>query len=98
MDTNGRAKGGRFAPGHNLSSKPRQTKTKHFARLLRETITDDDLVAVVRVLLTNAIEGEPWAVREFLDRACGKASQEVNVEGGLVEAFKAIAQGAADKV
>ncbi len=41
--------------------------------MLAETITAEDIRAVLNVLLDRAKAAEPWAVKELLDRCLGKA-------------------------
>ena len=43
--------------------------------MLTETITAEDIRAVINVLLERAKAAEPWAVKELLDRCLGKAHQ-----------------------
>ncbi len=56
--------------------------------MLAESVTAEDIRAVLTVLVEKAKAGEPWAVKEFLDRTLGKADQRLEVtgaDGGPVE-------------
>ena len=49
--------------------------------MLAETVTEADVREVIAQLLEKAKGGEPWAVKEFLDRTLGKADQRLEVTG-----------------
>ena len=70
---NGRDGGGRFVKGN--AGGPGNPHAASVARLrarIVEAVTDGDLADVVRALVQAAKAGEPWAVRELLDRLIGK--------------------------
>ncbi len=71
--TNGRDAGGRFAKG-NLGGpgNPFARRVAQLRAVIVESVTDADLAAVVRTLIDAAKGGEPWAVKELLDRCIGK--------------------------
>lgn len=88
-----RAKGrdpatGRLLPGHGMAGKgnPHAKQIAQFRAAIYESVTKDDLVAIVRKAVDQAKRGDK-AARDFLfDRAIGKATQvvEANVEGNAV--------------
>ena len=45
--------------------------------MLTETITAEDIRAVLNVLVEQAKAGERWAVCELLDRCLGKPTQQI---------------------
>ncbi|MCZ6756594.1 MAG: hypothetical protein O7E49_14895 [Gemmatimonadetes bacterium] len=49
--------------------------------MLAEGVTAEDIRAVLTVLVEKAKAGQPWAVKEFLDRTLGKADQRLEVMG-----------------
>ena len=49
--------------------------------MLAETVTAEDIRAVLTVLVEKAKAGQPWAVKEFLDRTLGKYDQRLEVTG-----------------
>ena len=51
---------------------PHARRVARLRGLIVQAVTDDDLGAVVRALVQAAKAGEPWAVRELLDRCIGK--------------------------
>jgi hypothetical protein len=70
------AKGNPGGPGN-----PNTKQVAIFRESLYACVTSEDFTAIVRELITNAREGKPWAVKEFLDRILGKAHQSIGVEG-----------------
>ena len=40
--------------------------------VLADSVTEKDMRAVIRALVSKAKAGEPWAVKEFLDRMLGR--------------------------
>ena len=65
-------KGGRGSPLSGLANQLR-------SRLLA-SITEGDLEDVADELTRRAKAGEPWAVVEFLNRVCGKPTQQVELD------------------
>ena len=98
MDANGRASNGRFEKGHSLSQGKRNTRRSEFNARLRDAVTDEDFEAIVGKLIEEAKQGEPWAVKEALDRLCGKPTQDIEVEGAGLSVFKAIDRSAVEDV
>ena len=52
-------------------------KVSNLSVRLLDSITDDDLTTVMRTLIDKARAGEPWAVRELLDRVFGRPNQPI---------------------
>ncbi len=83
--SNGRRANGRFARGNpGGPGNPHARRTADIRRLIRESVTDDDLRAVVRCVVKKAKAGEPWAVKELLDRLEGKPTQAADEYAGRV--------------
>lgn len=60
-------------------------KGKLFAEQLRKVLVQDDalkLRAIAKKLADAAEEGEPWAVKEIMDRIDGKPHQSTSIEDG----------------
>ncbi|MEX2212584.1 MAG: hypothetical protein WD768_00555 [Phycisphaeraceae bacterium] len=71
---NGRDAGGRFAKGNaGGPGNPHARRVAHLRARIVEAVTDDDLADIVATLVRCAKAGEPWAVRELLDRCLGKS-------------------------
>jgi hypothetical protein len=71
---NGRQPNGRFAKGNpGGPGNPHARKAAELRALILSALSDSDLRAIVRTLIAKAKKGEPWAVREVLDRCIGKA-------------------------
>lgn len=49
--------------------------------MLAETVTAEDIRAVLSVLVEKAKAGQLWAIKELLDRTLGKAYQRLEVTG-----------------
>ena len=78
----GRTPGGQFAPGNQFGKGNPQAQ--HIARWrasFAEAVTDEDLKATVVKLAAAARAGQPWAVRELLDRCLGRSIQGVQLDG-----------------
>jgi len=84
--SNGRASNGTFAKGNTLGQgNPHGSAVNRLRTLLLESVTDDDLKAVVSKLVTMAKGGDLAAIKELFDRLLGKppAAVEVEVAAGL---------------
>jgi hypothetical protein len=71
-------KGG--APKGNDNAK----KGKLFYNELRKALVQQDQINLRRIadkLVEKAIDGEPWAVKEIMDRVDGKAIQATEISG-----------------
>lgn len=66
-------KGNRGGPGNTAIAE--RTKEHHKAFL--NAVTAGDTAKVVKQLLKFAIAGEPWAIKEYLNRVLGKPLQQV---------------------
>jgi hypothetical protein len=70
---NGRDGAGRFAKGNaGGPGNPHGGTVSRLRATLLDAVTEDDLRAVVAALVRRAREGDVPAIRELLDRACGK--------------------------
>lgn len=60
-------------------------KGKIFYSALLNVIEDDDAILkmIVQTLIEAAKNGEPWAVKELIDRLDGKAAQPTELKGGF---------------
>ena len=75
-DNKGRfAKGNKGGPGHPLSGRVNQLRS-----MLLEAITEDDLNAIVKQLVTKARGGELTAITEILNRLLGKPAVEISMD------------------
>jgi hypothetical protein len=73
---------GRFLRGNpGGPGNPHAAAVNAWRSALFNALTDDDVRKVIRVLIAKAEAGEPWAVRELLDRCMGKPDLRVGVEG-----------------
>lgn len=68
-----RDKHGRFLPGNKVARGNREyVKAMRLRRVLLAAVTEDDLKAVIRVLLEKARAGDTTAAKEVLDRTIGR--------------------------
>ncbi len=75
---------GRFLPGNQAAcgrGNPHAARVNAWRSALAQSVTAQDVRAVLKVLVQKAKAGEPWAVKEFLDRTLGKADQRLEVTG-----------------
>jgi|SRR5687768_10682873 len=69
---NGRANGGRFAPGNKLArGNPHAKRVARLRSALFKAVSPDDLSDVVMALLKSAKGGDVSAVKELLQRLLG---------------------------
>ena len=76
--TNGGDRGphGRFAAGNRGGpGNPHAKRVAVLRGALLDAVTDEDIHAVARALVTAAKSGEVAAIRELLDRCIGKAAE-----------------------
>ena len=86
--SNGRDDVGRFATGNaGGPGNPFAAKVAAWRKALHDAVTDEDMRAIVGALINKAKAGEPWAVREVLDRTLGKSTQADLIE--RIEALEA---------
>ena len=102
--SNGRDHRGRFRPGNpGGPGNPHAASVAAWRNALADTVTPDDLEDVIGQLLKQAKDGEPWAVRELLNRCLGRPSQAVSIESTglhwreMVAALKAAGDGKRDE-
>jgi hypothetical protein len=80
--TNGRNTRGQFTKGNpGGPGNPIHSRMAYFRATLLSTVTQEDVRAVALKLTACAKAGEPWAVKEFLDRVMGRAPQTVELIG-----------------
>ena len=73
---NGRDRRGRFGAGNpGGPGNPNARTVGAWRKALVRAVPPADFEAVVRVVLERAKAGEPWAVREILDRCLGRPGQ-----------------------
>ncbi len=73
---------GRFAKGNaGGPGNPFAAAVGRWRSALAKSVTAEDVRAVLSVLVEKAKAGQPWAVKEFLDRTLGKADQRLEVTG-----------------
>jgi hypothetical protein len=83
---NGRGPGGRFGKGNpGGPGNPYAAKVGRWRATLADSVSEEDMRSVARALVKAAKAGEPWAVRELLDRTLGKP-----VEADLIERLEAL--------
>lgn len=83
---NGRGPRGRFTAGNpGGPGNPYAARVGRWRQLLAESLTDKEMAAVIAALVKAAKAGEPWAVREVMDRTLGKP-----VEADLIERLEAL--------
>lgn len=80
---NGRNGKGQFAKGNKCSNgNPYAARIAQWRKALCDTITPEDVGAVVKQLLSAAKLGKPWAVQLFLERCLGKPQAYVDITTG----------------
>ena len=78
---NGRDDKGRFLPGNGGGpGNPLAKRSNELRSMLLAAVTEADLAAVVKTLVDQARAGEPWAVKEFMDRVMGRPLQSVDLD------------------
>jgi hypothetical protein len=72
---------GRFAKGNaGGPGNPNARSVNRWRAILAESVTDAQIKAVIGRLVEAAKRGEPWAIKEFLDRVLGKPIQPLSHE------------------
>lgn len=75
-DNKGRfVKGNRGGPGN-----PQARNVSNWRRALADTVSNADVKKVAKELTKAAKGGEPWAIRELLDRCLGKPQVQIALE------------------
>ena len=75
---------GRFLPGNQAAcgrGNPNAARVNAWRSALAQTVTVADVREVITQLVEKAKAGQPWAVKEFLDRTLGKADQRLELTG-----------------
>lgn len=74
LPAKGRDRAGRFAPGNRASKgNPHAVQVAKLRATLLGAVTPADLKAVIGKMIEAAKAGEPWAIKETLDRCIGRA-------------------------
>ena len=82
VDNGREAATGRFATGNTFGEgNPHHKRVAELRSALLDAISPEDLRVIVGQLVQKAKSGDVAAAREVLDRALGKPSQAVAVEG-----------------
>lgn len=76
---------GRFVKGHTPSNKgkggrPSRNTEEKYLRVFSDTVTDEDLQEILRVVMSRAKAADMVAARIIFDYALGKPAQRVEVE------------------
>lgn len=79
-----RPNSGGARPGAGRKPSAISEKRREFERLLHET-SRDDFRAIIDQLIEAAKRGEPWAVKDVLDRVLGKPKQAVQFDGEVMQ-------------
>lgn len=78
---NGRNARGQFVKGNpGGNGNPHAVKTARFRAALLEAVTEDDVQAVVRMLVQKARDGNLQAAQQLFDRILGKAKVTLEVQ------------------
>ena len=78
---NGRDKHGRFATGNQGGpGNPHASTVAKLRSELLAAVTTEDLQAVMQSLIEKAIQGNVGAIKELLDRICGKPKIALEVK------------------
>ena len=82
LDGNGdRDERGRFVAGnHAATGNPHAKRVAQIRSLLLSEVTDDDLKAIIKTLIAQAVDGDVQAAREILDRCLGKPRQALEID------------------
>ena len=73
---------GRFIDGNTASSGNPYVRQLHdWRKAFYGAVTPADMKALAKVLLKQAKAGEPWAIKEVLDRMLGKPRQALEISG-----------------
>jgi hypothetical protein len=67
---------------------PHCKKVADYREAFLSVVTPEAMRDIVQVLIDKAKEGEDWAVKYAIDRALGKATQNINVEAnGIMKTY-----------
>jgi len=73
---------GRFAPGNRAAvgrGNPHADRVAEWRAALADSVSGGDLAEVLGVLVAQAKAGEPWAVKELLNRCFGRPAQALSI-------------------
>ncbi len=79
-----RGNGGHFLPGNQVAvgrANPNASKIATWRRAFTRAVTAAEVTLAMRKLIEAVGNGEPWAIKELLDRTLGKADQRLEVTG-----------------
>jgi len=79
----GRDDKGRFTKGNTFGKskgRPNRDVTEKYLRVFSDTVTDEDLQEILRVVMSRAKAADMVAARIILEYAYGKPAQRVEVE------------------
>lgn len=84
---------GRFLPGNSGGpGNPQARNVSTWRAALAGSVSPEDVVEVTQRLVEAAKAGEPWAIRELLDRCLGKPHVQLEVQGEVEHARKLTVQ------
>ena len=93
---NGRNGNGTFAKGNaGGPGNPQSKAVNKFRSMLIESTTVEEFQAVRNALVKAAKAGQPWAVKEYLDRIIGKPKESVEVTGDTQHTMGVVREGIA---
>lgn len=96
---NGRNPNGTFATGNKGGpGRKRSNRGELVNRIADELVTEEDARAVWQKLIDCAKDGEPWAIKEFLDRTIGKPKESIDMTGSLAVTVADFFRQAAERV
>ena len=77
---------GRFLPGNpGGPGNPQARNVATWRKALAEAVSAEDVTQVAQRLVDAAKAGEPWAVRELLDRLLGKPHVQIELQADATE-------------
>lgn len=79
----GRDAKGRFTKGNHFGKgkgRPNRNTEEKYLRVFSDTVTDEDLQEILRVVMSRAKAADMVAARIIFDYALGKPAQRVEVE------------------
>lgn len=77
---------GRFLPGNpGGPGNPQARNVATWRKALADAVSAEDITEVAQRLLDAAKAGEPWAVRELLDRLLGKPYVQIELQADATE-------------
>jgi len=81
IENNGKAANGKFTKGNKFGKGQKKgNNIRSVSMLIKALVTDEDVVAIVKVLVDKAKGGDLKAIAELFDRLIGKAKQGIELE------------------